>query len=230
MARTPSIRARAYSHDATKAPGEPESPEKETFPRRFPRLGAQFQTKLPKSTEPLDRPPPERFSTEYPHITETEAKDKSLGPNGMYLEFFPGFWTAKDPGKGIPNRRRGDQWWNHGPGWNEVRITSLEVIFGQILQIYTLQDYVCRSCVYRKCVVGREHRFLRRRRMFATNAACNVFVDFLWLQSTSLGIFSSSFPLWYHSQAFCAPLGLCFPVHSLKSPSWFRCRSLSSRL
>ncbi|KAG7373105.1 PLU-1-like protein [Nitzschia inconspicua] len=51
----------------------PRSPDRQVIPRRFPRIGSQFQTRISKSTEPLDRPIPDRMSAEYPHTTEYEV-------------------------------------------------------------------------------------------------------------------------------------------------------------
>ncbi len=51
----------------------PRSPEKQVIPRRFPRIGGQFQTRIAKSTEPLNRPAPDRMSTAYPNVTEREV-------------------------------------------------------------------------------------------------------------------------------------------------------------
>ena len=52
---------------------DPQSPDRPEYPRRYPRLGNQFQTKFPKGKEPLDRLPPDLMSTEYPHVTEKES-------------------------------------------------------------------------------------------------------------------------------------------------------------
>jgi hypothetical protein len=96
MGRNPIYRARGQPQDAAKAPEEPESPEKPAFPRRFPRLGSQFQTKMPQSNGPLERPSPERMSTEYPHITELEAEKETLLCNGMYFVVFCRFGALQE--------------------------------------------------------------------------------------------------------------------------------------
>ena len=51
----------------------PRSPDRQIIPRRFPRIGSQFQTRIGKSTEPLDRHPPDRVSSEYPYVTQDEV-------------------------------------------------------------------------------------------------------------------------------------------------------------
>lgn len=51
----------------------PKSPDKQVIPRRFPRIGSQFQTRIAKSTDPLDRPLPDLMSAEYPYVTEFEV-------------------------------------------------------------------------------------------------------------------------------------------------------------
>lgn len=92
MGRTPPIRRRALPQAQPqvqgqvheRARGETEAPEKETFPRRHPRLGSQFQTKIAKLHHPSDRPKPEYLSKEYPHLTEEEAHGKAKGSNGMF--------------------------------------------------------------------------------------------------------------------------------------------------
>jgi hypothetical protein len=53
--------------------GCPNSPDKHVIPRRFPRVGSQFQTRIAKWSDPLDRPPPDRMSVEYPYATEIEV-------------------------------------------------------------------------------------------------------------------------------------------------------------
>lgn len=84
MGRTPICRRRDQRQDLSSA-DDPESPEKSSFPRRFPRLGIQFQTKISKANEPLERPPPELMSNIYPHITETEAEDKAGEQTGTSI-------------------------------------------------------------------------------------------------------------------------------------------------
>lgn len=88
MGRTPICRRGYQHHGEGEVPNTPESPDKPAFPRRFPRLGIQFQTKIPKSNEPLERPPPESCSADYPHLTETEAKQETIEQNGMYIFYF----------------------------------------------------------------------------------------------------------------------------------------------
>ena len=51
----------------------PRSPGSHVIPRRFPRLGSQFQTRIPKSTDPLERPTPALMSTEVPYATKEDV-------------------------------------------------------------------------------------------------------------------------------------------------------------
>lgn len=53
---------------------EPKSPETQqlVYTRRYPRIGGQFQTRIPKD-EPSCRPVPDRFSVDYPHLSMKEA-------------------------------------------------------------------------------------------------------------------------------------------------------------
>jgi hypothetical protein len=97
MARTPICRRRGQQPEAAHVSDTPESPDKPTFPRRFPRLGSQFQTKISKSNEPLERPPPECMSTEYPHLAEVEVKQEAIEHNGMYFILFFPFHDRKNP-------------------------------------------------------------------------------------------------------------------------------------
>ena len=59
--------------DNTSQLESPITPDKQIIPRRFPRIGSQFQTKVANWSEPLDRPPPDRMSEEYPYATEAEV-------------------------------------------------------------------------------------------------------------------------------------------------------------
>ena len=52
----------------------PMTPEKELYPRRFPRIGSQFQTRISKSTEPSDRPSPMLLSTDFPYLTSDDVR------------------------------------------------------------------------------------------------------------------------------------------------------------
>ena len=45
--------------------------------RRFPRVGAQFQTRISKSTGPSIRPTPDRMSVDFPYISEKEAEQQN---------------------------------------------------------------------------------------------------------------------------------------------------------
>jgi hypothetical protein len=78
----------------------PRSPDRQVIPRRFPRIGSQFQTRIGKSTEPLDRRPPDRMSTKYPYATEHEVNrcrdsdflEMELGDGryrSLFLTYFP---------------------------------------------------------------------------------------------------------------------------------------------
>jgi hypothetical protein len=61
------------AEDDTSQLESPIPPDKQVIPRRFPRIGSQFQTKIAKGSDPLDRPPPDRMSEEYPYATEAEV-------------------------------------------------------------------------------------------------------------------------------------------------------------
>lgn len=57
----------------------------ESIVRRFPRVGAQFQTRISKSTGFTIRPAPERMSVDFPYISEKEAGEVDQArANGMY--------------------------------------------------------------------------------------------------------------------------------------------------
>ena len=52
--------------------------------RRFPRVGAQFQTRISKSTGPSVRPTPDRMSVNFPFLSEKEVDQRGdLHVNGM---------------------------------------------------------------------------------------------------------------------------------------------------
>ena len=52
--------------------------------RQFPRVGAQFQTRISKSTDFTIRPAPKRISVDFPHILEQEARPAEQNEtNGM---------------------------------------------------------------------------------------------------------------------------------------------------
>jgi len=71
MGRTPIVRRKPTTpQDGTHVTDEDSSPTKEAYPRRFPRLGSQFQTRLPRSNDPLDRPLPKLISREHPHLSD----------------------------------------------------------------------------------------------------------------------------------------------------------------
>ena len=62
--------------------------EKPHFPRRFPRLGREFQTKVAKQVvvdagdaDLSSRPTPQLMSTSYPHITKDEAQCSQKEPS-----------------------------------------------------------------------------------------------------------------------------------------------------
>jgi hypothetical protein len=58
------------AEDDTRHLENQKSPDIQIIPRRFPRIGSQFQTRITKCCDPLDRQPPERMSVEYPYVTE----------------------------------------------------------------------------------------------------------------------------------------------------------------
>ena len=92
MGRSPLVR-RQYralyrGQNAADTEPDPDGTEKPTFPRRFPRLGREFQTKIAKPTTeaPYDthsasRPPAKLMSVSYPHITEAEEQCQTKEPN-----------------------------------------------------------------------------------------------------------------------------------------------------
>ncbi len=56
----------------------------ESIARRFPRIGAQFQTRISKSTGFTIRPAPERMSVDFPYMSEKEVGELGNGRvNGM---------------------------------------------------------------------------------------------------------------------------------------------------
>jgi hypothetical protein len=83
--RTGPVRAQC-SRDSNHASSPDSSSENPTFPRRFPRLGKEFQTKMPKTDRlplaaaplQLKRPPPDFMSTDYPFISEREVQSNQL--------------------------------------------------------------------------------------------------------------------------------------------------------
>jgi hypothetical protein len=56
---------------------DPQLPDRPAYPRRFPRMGSQFQARITKTAENLSRPPPDLMSSEYPHISEKESDRKN---------------------------------------------------------------------------------------------------------------------------------------------------------
>lgn len=54
----------------------PMTPERQAYPRRFPRLGSQFQTRISKSIEPSDRPSPLPMSVEFPYLTTLDVDEQ----------------------------------------------------------------------------------------------------------------------------------------------------------
>ena len=94
MAKSPSIRRqiRATFRSDSNPPDMPISADKSvTFRRRFPRLGSQFQTRIRKSHEPLERPSPDLMSSEFPFISEEEAQARDLEPKSEYFVFWRNF-------------------------------------------------------------------------------------------------------------------------------------------
>lgn len=56
----------------------PMTPEKELYPRRLPRIGIQFQTRIPKSTAPSDRPAPFLMSVDFPYLSRDDVQKEQL--------------------------------------------------------------------------------------------------------------------------------------------------------
>jgi hypothetical protein len=74
MRRTQSDNPGSEGEVEPKQDEEPKSPEKQLYPRRFPRIGSQFQTRISKDTaEPTGRPVPDRFSVDFPHLSVKDA-------------------------------------------------------------------------------------------------------------------------------------------------------------
>ena len=74
MGRNPTTESPPSSPEVEGKSEFPETPEKhEAYPRMFPRIGPQYQTRIGKETEPLDRPKPQKISTEYPENTLEEV-------------------------------------------------------------------------------------------------------------------------------------------------------------
>lgn len=53
---------------------DPQSPDRPGYPRRFPRMGSQFQARINKTAESFTRPPPDLMSSQYPHVPETKVE------------------------------------------------------------------------------------------------------------------------------------------------------------
>ena len=81
-------RTQLQSPSEPKITDDPQSPDKPAYPRRFPRLGSNFQTRVPKTKEPLERPPPVQMSAEFPHVCETERTQKIDLKSGEYCILF----------------------------------------------------------------------------------------------------------------------------------------------
>jgi hypothetical protein len=90
------IRAQIRAQDVPRSPFDLDSPEKVTFPRRFPRLGREFQAKIARpanantaSNEQVSRPPPDLMSASYPHVSKDEEQLSYTETNGecCWLDF-----------------------------------------------------------------------------------------------------------------------------------------------
>ena len=67
--------------------GEDAPLKDDSIVRRFPRIGAQFQTRISKSAGQSVRTTPERMSIDFPYISEKEALEQDrLHVNGMFDE------------------------------------------------------------------------------------------------------------------------------------------------
>jgi hypothetical protein len=67
---------------------DPQSPDRPAYPRRFPRIGGQFQTRISKARDQLERPLPELMSSEFPHVSEEEFQGNKDSNKGRSLIFF----------------------------------------------------------------------------------------------------------------------------------------------
>lgn len=66
------------SEDQPKLDEEPKSPGKQLYPRRFPRIGSQFQTRISKDAdEPCDRGVADEMSIDFPYLSVLEAMEAS---------------------------------------------------------------------------------------------------------------------------------------------------------
>jgi hypothetical protein len=97
MSKPPAERAGRDDHGDD--PDVPMTPEKELYPRRFPRLGSQFQTRISKSTEPSDRPAALLLSVDFPYLT-TQDVDKEQQQQQQQQQLSP---TSSTPRQDIHN-------------------------------------------------------------------------------------------------------------------------------
>ena len=68
--------------------GDDISCQDDSIPRRFPRIGAQFQTRISKSTGHTIRPAPDRMFVDFPYVLEKEAGERvEVEVNGMSHKF-----------------------------------------------------------------------------------------------------------------------------------------------
>lgn len=72
--------------DTASTEGDDGSVQEEGIVRRFPRIGAQFQTRISKSTGCTLRPTPERMSVDFPYISEKEAVKFDCSESNFILE------------------------------------------------------------------------------------------------------------------------------------------------
>jgi hypothetical protein len=75
---------RSQPDHAISGDGDDASLQEDSTVRRFPRIGAQFQTRISKSIGLSIRPIPELMSVDFPYISEKEAEQRDqVQANGM---------------------------------------------------------------------------------------------------------------------------------------------------
>ena len=98
MSKPPAERAGRDDHGDD--PDVPMTPEKELYPRRFPRLGSQFQTRISKSTEPSDRPAALLLSVDFPYLTTQDVDKEQQQQQQQQQQLSP---TSSTPRQDIHN-------------------------------------------------------------------------------------------------------------------------------
>jgi hypothetical protein len=81
---------RSQPDHAVSGDGDDVSLQEDSTVRRFPRVGAQFQTRISKSIGQSIRPIPERMSVDFPHISEKDSEKRDqVHANGMSYKSSP---------------------------------------------------------------------------------------------------------------------------------------------